>query len=193
MKKLVSNDPEQKILAAARECYLRDGISNTGMKEVAQAAAVARSTLYRYFSGKDDVLVAVIKQEMELSNQSITRKLKKYHQPADYVVEGLLLALKDIPRRPLLYAVFVSDEDSKARRVIWNSDIIIEFGGQLLENVIQPAMERGLLQDRVKPEILAEWLYRVMLSFLTLPSHSIKSDKALRATLHALLIPVLLR
>ena len=41
--------------------------------------------------------------------------------------------------------------------------------------------------------MLVEWVYRVLLSFLTLPSNWIKSDQQLRATLHALLVPVLLR
>ncbi|MCZ6829868.1 MAG: helix-turn-helix domain containing protein [Gammaproteobacteria bacterium] len=187
------NDPVQQILAAAKQCYLQDGISKTGMKEVAQTADVARSTLYRYFSSKDEVLVAVIKQEMEAANLSITRQLQKYQLPADIVVEGLMLALKEIPERPLLQAVFASDEDSMARRVVWSSDLIIDFGEQLLKHVIQPALELHLLQDRVKPEIMVEWIYRVLLSFLTLPSNWIKTDKELRATLHALLVPVLLR
>jgi hypothetical protein len=45
----------------------------------------------------------------------------------------------------------------------------------------------------VQPQILIEWVYRVLLSFLTLPSNWIENDDQLRATLHALLVPVLLR
>ena len=187
------NDPVEKILCAARQCYLKDGIGATGMIEVARAANVARSTLYRYFPGKDDVLVAVIKREMEITNVAIHKKLRRYQHPADIIVEGIVLALKEIPKRPLLQAVFASDEDSKARRVIWGSDIIVQFGEQLLEHVIQPALEQGLLQDKVPPEILVEWIYRTLLSLLTLPSNWITTDKALRATLHALLVPVILR
>ncbi len=67
------------------------------------------------------------------------------------------------------------------------------FSEQLMEHVIQPALEMGLLQRQVRPEIMVEWVYRVLLSLLTLPSNWIKSDKELRATLHALLVPVLLR
>ncbi|MEH6550739.1 MAG: TetR/AcrR family transcriptional regulator [Pseudomonadales bacterium] len=190
------NDPGDtvdKILLAARQCYLKQGIRATGMKEVSVAADVARSTLYRYFPSKDDVLVAVIKREMEAANVVISKKLQSYEQPADVVVEGILLALQEIPRRPLLKAVFASDEDSSARAVIWRSDIIVEFGEQLLEHVIEPALELGLLQDKVKPEIMAEWVYRILLSLLTLPSNWVKSDDDLRAMLHVLLVPVLLR
>jgi AcrR family transcriptional regulator len=188
-----ASEPIEKILSAARKCYLENSISSTGMKEVSQAAKVSRSTLYRYFPSKDDVLVAVVKREMEAVNILISKKLQRYDQPADVIVEGLIMALTALPKRPLLKAVFASDEDSKARRIIWNSDIIIEFGEQLLEHVIQPALELGILQNQIKPEIMVEWVYRVLLSLLTLPSNWIKSDEELRATLHALLIPVLLR
>lgn len=189
----MSKNPEATILAAARQCYLNDGISQTGMREVASAAGVARSTLYRYYPSRDHVLVAVIKQEMQATNVAIQKKLSRFSEPADVIVEGLLLALREIPRRPLLKSVFVSDEDARARRVVWNSQLIVSFGEELMDSVIQPALDAGLLRGQVRPEMMIEWVYRVLLSFLTLPSNWSKTDKQLRATLHALLVPVLLR
>ena len=108
-------------------------------------------------------------------------------------MEGLILALKEIPRRPLLRAVFASDEDSRARRAIWSSDVIIGFGEELMAHVIGPAQEADILNNSVVPAVLVEWVYRLLLSFLTLPSNWIRRDREMRATLHALLVPVLLR
>jgi AcrR family transcriptional regulator len=186
-------DPEDTILRAARQCYITDGIKETGMKEVSKAANVARSTLYRYFSSRDAVLVAVVKREMEATNVVIRAQLQPYEEPADIIVEGLILALQEIPRRPILKAVFASEEDSRARRVIWESDVIVQLGEQLLEHVIQPALDLGLLQDKVPPEAMVEWVYRTLISLLTLPSNWSRSQSDLRAMLHALLVPVLLR
>jgi len=186
-------DPVDTIIAAARRCYLERGISATGMKEVADAAGVARSTVYRYFPGRDDLLVATIKGEMELLNARIRRKLAKYPNPADQLVEGLIVSIKEVPRRPLLRAVFASEEDGRARHAIWSSDVIVRFGEELMDHFIRPARDAGLLQDNVRPEVLVEWVYRLLLSFLTLPSNWIRSDAQLRATLHALLVPVLLK
>ena len=186
-------DPVGTIIAAARRCYLERGISATGMKEVADSAGLARSTVYRYFPGRDDLLVATIKGEMEQLNALIRRKLARYPAPADQLVEGLVLAVKEIPRRPLLRAVFASPEDSRARQAVWSSDVIVRFGKELMDHVITPARDAGLLQDAVRPEILVEWVYRLLLSFLTLPRNWIKSDAELRATVNALLVPVLLR
>jgi AcrR family transcriptional regulator len=186
-------DPVETLIAAAKSCYLSSGISATGMKEVAICAGVARSTVYRYFPGRDDLLVATIKGEMERLNLRIRKKLAKYPDPADQLVEGLIVAIKDVPRQPLLRVVFASEEDSRARKAVWNSDVIVGFGAELMDHVISPAREAGLLQDAVPPEILVEWVYRLLLSFLTLPSNWVKSDAQLRTTLHALLVPVLLK
>ena len=186
-------NPEEMILEAARRCYLAEGIAATGMKEVAAAAGIARSTLYRYFPGRDELLVATIKREMEELNEQIGRQLASYDQPADLVVEGLSIAIKAVPARPLVRAVFASEQGSRARRVIWSSDIIVAFGEELMDDVIRPARDAGVLQDSVRAEILVEWVYRLLLSFLTLPSNWIKSDEQLRTTLHALLVPVLLK
>ena len=114
-------DPVVAILDAARRCYLEDGIAATGMKQVAARAGVARSSVYRYYPGRDELLVAVIKEEMLALNALIRKKLAKYPALADQVVEGLIVAIVEIPKRPLLHAVFASEEDSRARRVIWRS------------------------------------------------------------------------
>ena len=186
-------DPVDTIIAAAKSCYLSSGISATGMKDVAIYAGVARSTVYRYFPGRDDLLVATIKGEMEQLRTHIRKRLAEYSDPADQMVEGLILAVKEIPQRPLLQAVFASPEDSRVSQVVWSSEVIVSFGGELMDHVITPARDAGLLQDTVRPEILVEWVYRLLLSFLTLPSNWIRSDAQLRATLHALLVPVLLK
>ncbi|MBK6738429.1 MAG: helix-turn-helix transcriptional regulator [Haliea sp.] len=185
-------DPVGIIIDAARRCYLDRGIPATGMQEVAARAGVARSTVYRYFPGRDDLLVATIKGEMEQLNTRLRKRLAKYPHPADQVVEGMIVAIEEVLRR-LCRAVFASDEDSRARRAIWSSDVIVRFGEELMDHVIRPARDAGLLQDAVRPEVLVEWVYRLLLSFLTLPSNWVRTDAQLRATLHALLVPVLLK
>jgi AcrR family transcriptional regulator len=187
------SDPEAMIIAAARRCYLADGIAATGMKEVAAAAGIARSTLYRYFPGRDELLVATVKVEMEAFNDWIRQQQAGMQDPADLLVEGLVMAVRELPKRPLLFAVFASEQDSRARRVVWASQAIVHFGEELMDHVVKPAQQAGLLQDAVPPEVLVEWVYRLLLSFLTLPSNWIESDDELRATLHALLVPVLLK
>lgn len=185
-------DPASHLLTAARRCYLQQGISGTGMQDVADTAGVARSTLYRYFPSRDALLIATVCQEMARFNEKIRKRLQPYQTAEDLLVEGLLLTLTLLPRNALLRAVFVSEEEARARRVIWNADVIVRFGEELMADVILPAQDAGILRDEVRAELMIEWVYRILLSLLTLPSNWARDERELRATLRALLVPVLL-
>jgi AcrR family transcriptional regulator len=193
MSQIDKTAPVEAILSAARRCYLAAGIEKTGMREVAAQAGVARSTLYRYFATRDEVLVAVIRQDMVSLGERLRLCLKAYPEPEHHIVEGLVLAIEEIPRLPLLNAVFASETGSRARRVIWGSPEIIELGNDFMQDVIAPALQQNRLQDQVAPEVLVEWVYRILISFLTLPSNWVKRGDQLRSCLHALLIPVVLK
>ena len=188
-----NNCPIPKILAAAKQCYLENGINKTGMAEVSKIAGIARSTLYRYFSTKEEVLAEVIKTEIIDANSVVNTRLVHCIDPAEYIVDGFIIALKEIPQRKLLYSILLSDNDSMAKKVLWNSDVILKFGQDMIQRVIEPALANQQLEDKVSPEILIEWMYRILLSFLTMPSQRIQTDEEIRTVLKALLIPVLFK
>ncbi|TWW48439.1 TetR/AcrR family transcriptional regulator [Pseudomonas aeruginosa] len=51
---------KRKVLAAAREAFLRNGFGGTSMDELALAANVARRTLYNQFGSKENLFRAVV-------------------------------------------------------------------------------------------------------------------------------------
>ncbi|MEU0500952.1 TetR/AcrR family transcriptional regulator [Nocardia sp. NPDC005998] len=50
----------QLIIAAAAQLFYRDGFDHVGMGDIAEAVGIGPSALYRHFSGKQDLLTAVI-------------------------------------------------------------------------------------------------------------------------------------
>lgn len=52
----------QEIMAAAVRLFAAKGYTHTTTKEIAEAADVAEGTLYNYFAGKREILLAVISQ-----------------------------------------------------------------------------------------------------------------------------------
>lgn len=190
---LVQDDILKIILQAARVCYLHFGVEKTGMADIAKQAKLARSTIYRYYSTSDQLLLALISTEMQEMNRVLTKKLARFQHPEQIIVEGLLMAIKAIPEHPLLSQIFAGENTSALRQKIWNSPLIIALGRDLMATVMQASIEQGQLRQTVRIEILIEWVYRILLSFLSLPSNWIKTDKELRSTLRALLIPVLLK
>lgn len=54
--------PRQRILAAARELFYKQGIRSVSVEAIAEAAATNKMTLYRHFGSKDELIVAYLQQ-----------------------------------------------------------------------------------------------------------------------------------
>ncbi|MCR6485125.1 TetR/AcrR family transcriptional regulator [Amycolatopsis sp. OK19-0408] len=52
------------ILAAARRCFLRDGFHETSMQDLVREAGVSSGAVYRYFPGKDAMIVAIAEENL---------------------------------------------------------------------------------------------------------------------------------
>jgi len=48
-----------EIVAAARRCFSRDGFHQTSMPDIAQEAGVSTGAPYRYFSGKEEIILEI--------------------------------------------------------------------------------------------------------------------------------------
>lgn len=53
-----------RILAAASKLFAAKGYRGTDMGDIAKAMGLARNSLYRYYSSKDHILVAVLQRDM---------------------------------------------------------------------------------------------------------------------------------
>jgi TetR/AcrR family transcriptional regulator, cholesterol catabolism regulator len=54
-----------RLIAAARSLFSRKGFAATTTAEIAQRAGVGAGTLFLYFSSKDDLLVAIFREQMD--------------------------------------------------------------------------------------------------------------------------------
>ena len=57
---LDDEEARRRILDAAGRCIVRRGNTQFRMGEVSDEAGVSRSTVYRYFPGRDDVLLGLM-------------------------------------------------------------------------------------------------------------------------------------
>jgi AcrR family transcriptional regulator len=56
----------ERILETAYELFSRRGIRGVGIDEVIERAAVAKATLYRHFSSKDELVIAFLERREEV-------------------------------------------------------------------------------------------------------------------------------
>jgi AcrR family transcriptional regulator len=183
----------ERWLDAAESCYTRFGPAKTTVEDVAQAAGVSRATLYRHFKSRDDLLEAVIVREAARLAAEAEIELRRFDDVGSWIVEGMLLCLREIPRRPLLAMLFAPEEVGMASRLVLISERLLEIGADILRPMFEPARRRGLLRESVEIEALIEWVLRILMSYLTVPSHRARSEEELRYLLRVMILPAVLK
>ena len=68
-------EKRERILSAATKVFARKGFFATRVSEVAKAAGVADGTIYLYFKNKDDLLVSLFEDRVELLLATLSREL----------------------------------------------------------------------------------------------------------------------
>jgi AcrR family transcriptional regulator len=122
---LAVTPPRERILAAARELFYRQGIRAVGVDAIAEAADTNKMTLYRHFSSKDELVAACLSQIAEEDEQRWL-DLATAHRgdPKGHLLTWLgnlrdkMLAADERGCPFLNAAVELPDKDHPARRII---------------------------------------------------------------------------
>ena len=96
---------EDRIIAAAYACFERFGIAKTTMEDIARGAKVSRQTVYRYFSGKDDILDTICCREAIKINAVVRKKVDRKRGFASTVAEALFIIITEGNKNPILRQV----------------------------------------------------------------------------------------
>ena len=181
----------ERILATARSLYSNPSTNNPTMDDVAKAAGIGRATLYRHFRNRDELLLTVLEQEALDIAARVEKKIRNIEQPAEYIIEGMVQAMTEINKNDLLRNIFQSDSSAAVNRLLFESDRLVNVGIGIMLPVVQRAQETGELTSTMDFETLVEWILRMLVSLVTIPSRKLNSQAAVRKMLHATMLPVL--
>jgi AcrR family transcriptional regulator len=184
---------QAKLLDAAERCFSQFGLTKTTMEDVARSAGLSRATVYRYFKNRDELLMGVVEREARSAAREIERRLEGIRNPGDYLVEGIVQALDLVPKRPALSMLFLADTVGMTSRLFTTSERMANIALELLLPVIEPARKKGLLREEVETGLMIEWTFRIISSYLTVPSSMARNEDEMRAILRTMLLPALVR
>ncbi len=98
---------KRRILAAAATLARRGGYEAVQMRDVAAAAEVALGTLYRHYTSKDQLLLAVQLDQTETLRRQLELQPPRGATPAVRVADVLRRACKGLERDPLVTGAMV--------------------------------------------------------------------------------------
>ena len=67
----------ERLVAAAVELFARQGFGAVGIDQVIAQAGVTKTTFYKHFEGKDDLMVAAVQRREEWESQAWNRAVRK--------------------------------------------------------------------------------------------------------------------
>jgi AcrR family transcriptional regulator len=168
------------ILDAAQRLFTERDAATVDMKDIAKAAGCSRATLYRYFDSRDTLHSAYVHREAQRLHRTLTEQVGGLTDPADRLIEGILLALRSVRENPALSS--------------WFAPTSPPIGGEwAARSEVVTAMVEAFVGSLggAEPEVgrRARWLVRVLTSMLLFPGRD-EDDE--RAMLEEFVAPVLL-
>jgi len=150
----------EKILDVAEALFARRGYSGVGLREVATAAGLGKSSLFHHFPSKAELYLAVLRRVFERIDERLRPALRNEGEPVmrlDAAIDKLIDALVEHPTtaRLLLRGLFEEDEFATEAAV---SQAAVEnaldsiLGS--LQQLIQEGVEQGVFRAAAPGQVL---------------------------------------
>jgi TetR/AcrR family transcriptional regulator, cholesterol catabolism regulator len=149
----------RRILAAAEELFDIRGIDRVPIADIVTAAGIRASTLYEYFSNKDEIVWTLVEELMLQWSASVLEATDTTRGPALARITALLEAfvdeLVDHPQRVRLMAQFdaMYARDWSAERLLALEDRLFPGRFEPLSNLIREGITDGSLRSDLDPDL----------------------------------------
>ena len=149
----------RRILAAAEELFDIRGIDRVPIADIVAAAGIRASTLYEYFSNKDEIVWTLVEELMRQSSASVLEAIEAATGPALAKITALLEALgnelADHPQRVRFMAQFdaMYARDWSAERLLALEDRLFPGRFEPLSNLIREGIADGSLRPDLDPDV----------------------------------------
>ncbi|GAB4585086.1 TetR/AcrR family transcriptional regulator [Nocardia sp. IFM 10818] len=181
----------ERILDAALTCFGRNGIRRTPMDAVAAEAGLARSSVYRYFRQKSDLISAVLTRELHRFLTELESATATIADPATAAAEGFVTTVRFIRASPILSELLLSDSEELLPFLTVRGGSLVTIARTYLVQRLTAASPAGGSAPEAR-EQLAETAVRLAMSFVFNRESVIDldDDAALRRYAHRFIAPL---
>jgi AcrR family transcriptional regulator len=148
-----------KILDAAEDLFARRGFAGIGMREVAEASGLGKSSLFHHFRSKAELYAAVAGRILDLFDRRLTAALAAGGDPAarfDRWIDALMDTFAEHPTsaRLLLRSLFEDDDLTGASEEEQYADRTLKHLLSAVANLLREGMDSGAFRAANIPHTL---------------------------------------
>jgi AcrR family transcriptional regulator len=152
-----ADSARERVLAAAERCIERHGIRKTTIEDIASEAGMSRPGVYRYFSDRDDLLVALIYQHSRALHDKGHRMLASKTSLTEKITEGVLY-LADHGRRDQFIRYMVNLDGTDVGRRMLTTHTSATLVGEFWDPILDDAIRAGALPEGLARPDIHLWL-----------------------------------
>jgi AcrR family transcriptional regulator len=149
----------RRILAAAQELFDKRGIDRVTVAEIVAAAGIRASTLYEYFSNKDEIVWALVEECMLEGAERAQRTMNSVEGPALARITALFRVFEDeltrYPERVRFMAQFdaMYARDWTVERLLALEEKVMPGGIGLVADLVREGVADGSLRSDLDPKL----------------------------------------
>ncbi|MGV0870602.1 TetR/AcrR family transcriptional regulator [Mycolicibacterium sp. XJ879] len=184
----------RRILNVAAAIFEQRGLNRATMEEIAEAAGVARKTVYNHFENKPKLLGEVIEEASAAAAASALESLDLTAAPEDLIVDAVMALLehaRNSPYKNVVEMLLRPDALPIAAETVEQSERIARVERRFWAPILEPLRDAGRLRVTDVDEAV-EWLTFIHLVFLIRPATFEGDPEVTRRMLHTYLVPALL-
>lgn len=185
------HNARRRLLDAAESCFERYGVMKTTVEDVAAVARVSRATVYRYFEGRDELILGVLMREADRFLGRLAKRLNSQPDFATAVVDGVQYTIDSVRKNTKLALLFAPGVAGLTGSIAGASEALFKRTAEFLRPLLERARETGQLRANIDFDEASEWILRTVLSLLTVPGPVERSPAEQRRFLTTFLVPAL--
>ena len=168
-----------RILAAAVECAVRNGVRRFSLEDVAVGADLSRATIYRQFpGGRDQLLQEAATWEVARFWRRVAEGVETGATLEDRLTVGIVTGADMIRRSPIM-ANLAEDEVAELASALRPSEPLVH---EVIRAYLRDLLGREEAAGRLRPGVdvaeAADYLARMVLSVLSAPAGRDLTDEA---------------
>jgi AcrR family transcriptional regulator len=155
---------QQRILTAARELFVKDGIRATTLPAVAERAGCSRMTVHRYFPGKATLVREVVLRDVAAEIDQFDALWGAPRPFEERVVATFVWAVETTRASPLLSTLLAAEPEALLPALTIDGETILETASVLVADRL-----RAEHYDEQTARTASELLCRLVLSLVLQP------------------------
>jgi AcrR family transcriptional regulator len=175
----MATEARTKVLAAAYACIAAAGTTRPTIDEIAHAAGVSRASIYRWFpGGRDEVIAAAVGWEIDNFFLRIAAALGEPPDFASYLEQALPIARRELLAHDVLARMLDREPAEVATLLASQHDHVVLLVAAAFRPRLAADLDAGRLVAGVDLDVTADYVARLALSVMAEPGAHDLDDPA---------------